>query len=171
MSHAASNTGSLQKRPLSGGQLGNAGRGGKIFTREDQERFLKKYRKYKNVDRAAKAVGFRGTTVFRQLNVSERFRAQYQKVRAEILDSVDAKLWNFALGQEAPVHNGQITALFGILRAYNPERYRENVKVGVTAEGDLATFLQGMNSALAAAASKASLSSQETTQPALEHKE
>lgn len=165
MSHAVAVTGSDKKeRPLSGGQLGNTGRAGKIFTLEAQERFLQKYRKYRNVDRAARAIGFRGTTVFRQVHKSKRFAAQYDAVRAEIHSSLDEKLHNFALGVEVPVHNSQITAIFGVLRAYKPERYRENMKLSVGAEGDFAALLKGMAAHLLPVAER------KNELPAIEHK-
>lgn len=154
-----------------GGVPGNAGRGTKVFTLECQERFLKKYRKYKNVDRAARAIGFRGTTVFRQIRSSERFAAQYMEVRQEIMESLEEKMFGMAIGTEIPVHNSQLTAMFGVLKAFRPERWRENIKVGVGAEGEFATFLQGMTSALAVVATKAvpSLPASVAPLPALEH--
>jgi hypothetical protein len=54
----------------------------------------------------------------------------------------------FAHGLEAPAHNQQLTAMFGVLRAYEPERWRENVKMTHTAEGSLAALLNGMAAAL-----------------------
>lgn len=152
MSHAMQLTESHKNgastRPLSGGRLGNAGRAGKIFSREMQIAFLKKYRVYKNVDRAAKSIGFRGTTVFRQLHASKRFAAEYEEVRMTFMGELEEKLRGFAFGTERPIHNSQITAIFGCLRAFKPERWRENMSVKIGAEGDFATLIRGMSLAL-----------------------
>lgn len=66
----------------------------------------------------------------------------------EHISALEFKLLGFAHGTEYPVHNSQITAIFGCLRAFKPERYRENMKVSVGAEGDFATLIQGMSLAL-----------------------
>lgn len=81
------------------------------------------------------------------------------------------KMHAFGLGIDAPVHPSQLTAMFGVLKAFQPEVWRENVKIGLTAEGALGDFLTGINSALAAVAQKAPLPQlTEEPLPALEHK-
>ncbi len=49
-----------------------------------------------------------------------------------------------------------------MLRAFKPERYRENMKVSVGAEGDFATLLKGMAASL-------SVRNAQEEKPALEH--
>lgn len=177
MSHAAQRTAHGKKgfQPgNAGGVVGNAGRGTKLFTKEDEKRFLKKYRKFMDVERAARAIGFRSTAIYRRKRNSESFAAKLQKVRQEGVESLVDKMLRFAHGRELPVHNGQLTAMFGVLRAFQPETWRENSKLSLSAEGDLATFLQGMSSALAAVNTDTKLlplGSECEAPPALEHKE
>lgn len=66
----------------------------------------------------------------------------------EIVQELDLKLVKFAMGEELPIHNAQTTAIFGVLRAYMPERYRENSKVTLNAEGSLNDLFVGLTAAL-----------------------
>jgi hypothetical protein len=155
-----------------GGVLGNAGRGNKVFTREFQEKFLRLYSSGNhNVESAARKIGFKRRTIYNQIEKSERFAAEFEKARAMSMHGIGDRMHAFAIGIEVPAHQSQLTSMFGVLRAFQPERWRENMKITHDAAGDFATFLQGMSSALAAASAARSLPTDSGAPPALEHKE
>lgn len=116
----------------------------RIFTRECQRKFLKYYARYNDVSKAAAKVGFKKATIYKQARKKPEFGEQMDAVRTQVIDELQDKMIKFAKGTEAPVHGAQLTAMFGVLKAYLPERWRENAKVSVGAEGVLATLLSGM---------------------------
>ncbi len=124
------------------------GRGSKVFTLEHQERFIKKWLQLKSVEKAARAVGFREDTIYKQKHRSKRFAAMYDEAFKRLVAGLGGKMLGFAYGTELPTHNAQLTSMFGVLKAYEPERWRENVKMTHDATGSLAALFNGMAAAL-----------------------
>lgn len=137
-----------QNLPKKGLYENQVGRGSRKFTREDQQKFLRKYTECLDVREAARFVGFKKSTIYKQARKKAEFAEAMDQARTGVVTELQDKMINFARGREAPVHNAQLTAMFGVLKAYLPDRWRENAKVAVSAEGALATLLTGMAACL-----------------------
>lgn len=143
---------------------GQIGRGSKIFSRDAQAKFLKKLASGEHtVQSAAEAAGFKRSTIYLQRERSERFAREFERAYKLSMGAVEDRLHGLAIGRQ---FTGNITAIFGLLRANMPEKYRENMKVSLGAEGDFATLLSGMALALSVRKEEA-----EKNANALEHKE
>ena len=96
-------------------------RKGKL-TADAQRKFLKLFASGHTAFQAAHAIGTSRTAIFDLRARNPKFEAAYVKARERMLDTLEDSMHHMAL-------NGNITAMFGLLRAFRPLRWRENVDV------------------------------------------
>lgn len=90
------------------------------------------------ISSAAKALNITRATVFNARRNDPEFAEALEKARESMLDAVEDMIHE--LGRA-----GNLTALFGVLRAWRPQRWRENVAVSHSGSIDFAgSFAQAM---------------------------
>lgn len=109
------------------------------FTAEKREKFLEEYAKGLTVAQAARKVGVSDITVFNHINKNPDFKRRYQAAMETNTDVLEDSLHSIARG-------GNLTAIFGMLKARRPERWRERM--------DLTNSDGSIHKALAAAVRK-----------------
>lgn len=97
------------------------------FTLEKRLEFLHYYRTGMSVRAAAAHVGTTGVTVFNTVRKDEEFAKQYHAAREVNTDGVEDYLHTQA-------GRGNVTAIFGILKARRPSVWRENHQVNLSGE-------------------------------------
>lgn len=110
------------------------------FTRERRQKFLDKFRSGTSVAVAARHAGVSDVTVFVTKRRDPEFAKQYAEAFELNLDCLEDTLRKFALA-------GNVTALFGCLRAFRPAVWRESQTVKVEDGGFTAAFAQAMTQA------------------------
>lgn len=112
----------------------------KKFNGEAQSRFLKLFALGGTVQEAARAAGVSALTVHKEKRANADFAKRFQDALELNTDGVEDLLRNLAA-------QGNITAVFGVLRARRPGVWREqkavdaNVNVNLAASGELFTQL------------------------------
>lgn len=92
------------------------------FTSEMQQRFCRLYSAGGTVRMAARKCGVTNVTVFEHARKDDNFKEMYERARELNLDGLEDDIRTLAC-------NGNLTAMFGMLRAFRSERWRENYKV------------------------------------------
>lgn len=98
------------------------------FGLQNRKKFLLAYGRGLTVEAAAHEVGVSSVTVFKHVRKNPKFKAKFLKARELSLDVLEDLLHQHA-------RSGNITAIFGMLRARRPETWRENHKVDLTSGG------------------------------------
>jgi hypothetical protein len=91
-----------------------------------QEEFLRRYSEGGTVREHANALGVSHVAIFRLKNRDEAFEKRFLEAQETNTDLLEDHLVRMATTAGAP---GNVTALFGALRARRPERWRENFKL------------------------------------------
>lgn len=102
----------------------------KKFNAEAQERFLRVFALGGTVMEAARAAGVAAITVHRERRRDPEFARRFQDALELNTDGVEDLLRNLAAG-------GNVTAIFGVLRARRPSVWRESKTVDVNATHDV----------------------------------
>ena len=98
------------------------------FGLKNRKRFLVAYGRGLTVEAAAHEVGVSSVTVFKHVRKNPKFKAKFLRARELSIDVLEDLLHQHA-------RSGNITAIFGMLRARRPEVWRENQKVDITSGG------------------------------------
>lgn len=118
------------------------------FTPEKRALFCETYAGGSTVHQAAKVAGVSATVVFYHRRINPDFTKQYEDAQDANTNFLEAHLLRHALESGVP---GNITALFGLLRARRPAVWRENHRVEVSGKVEHsfpAAFAAAMNSEL-----------------------
>lgn len=118
------------------------------FTPEKRALFCETYASGTTVHKAAQAAGVSATAVFYHRRINPDFAKQYEEAQDANTNFLEAHLLRHALETAVP---GNITALFGLLRARRPQVWRENHKVEVSGKVEHsfpAAFAAAMSSEL-----------------------
>lgn len=102
----------------------------KKFNAEAQERFLRYFAIGGTVAEAARAAGVSAVSVHREKRHNAEFAKRYANALELNTDGVEDLLRNLASG-------GNVTAIFGVLRARRPGTWREQKAVDVNATHDV----------------------------------
>lgn len=78
------------------------------------------------VTAAARRCGVTAATVYLRCRADDVFRREFDAAKEIVGDHVEERLFDVAMGD---VRKGNVTALFGWLRANRPHKFRENVKI------------------------------------------
>lgn len=92
------------------------------FTPEKEDEFLRLYETGITVFKAASAIGLSASTIFRRRRMDPEFSKRFDEAREVNLDNLEDILQQQAI-------NGNTIAIFGLLKAFRPQRWRENVNV------------------------------------------
>lgn len=95
------------------------------FTPEKKTAFLALYASGKSIFDSATEVGVSSVTVFNHVRSDEEFAALYRKAVEANTDNLEDHLYRMAFNKMP----GNILAVFGILKARRPEKWRETAKV------------------------------------------
>ena len=95
------------------------------FDLSKRNEFLKVYREGMTIREAANHVGVSFNSVMHQKKNNPRFHALFEKAREQKMDGLEDHLMAMAEGRA----KGNVLAIFGILRANRPEKWRESAKV------------------------------------------
>ena len=115
------------KPPAGKARTGRGAPDAERFTQEKKRQFLALYAGTgHSVRSCAEQVGVTGVTVFNHINDDPVFAKAYARAVERHTDKLEDHLVDHAWDKETP---GNIVALFGMLRARRPERWRENFKV------------------------------------------
>lgn len=115
------------------------------LTAEVRADFLRYYASGFSAYVAARKVGVTRTAIFELRRRDAEFAKKYEAAREASLDAMEDNMQDMA-------NNGNLTAMFGILRAFRPGRWRENVKVEHSGTVDIpASFAQAMEQMQSAA--------------------
>ncbi len=96
------------------------------LTPEKRADFLRIYASGKSVEYAANEIGFSRTAIFNLIDRDEAFADAYERAQKRNTTALEDHLMKHATEPKTP---GNIIALFGLLKARNPGRWRENVKL------------------------------------------
>jgi len=93
------------------------------FTAEKKRQFLELYRQAATtVAKCAAAVEVSSVTVFTHVRTDPEFGKAYELAKELNTDHVEEMLFEHALDKRQP---GNLVAIFGVLKARRPEKYRE----------------------------------------------
>jgi len=92
------------------------------FTLDLQREFCALYARGGTVPMAAKKCGVTSVTIYEHARTDENFKAMYEAATELNTDDLESLLHQMARA-------GNITALFGTLKARRPERWRDNFKI------------------------------------------
>lgn len=92
------------------------------FTLERQKAFLRLFATGLPVKYAAEEVGVSHVTVFNHCRKGGKFKELFDEARELNLDSLEDRLHELAIA-------GNPVAIFGVLKAFRPDRWRENMRV------------------------------------------
>jgi len=107
------------------------------FTAEKKKRFLELYAsEVKSVRECAEAVGVTARTVFYHARTDERFARAYERAVVENTDLLEDRMIDHVRDKG---FGGNLIALFGLLRARRPEKWRDYQKVEHTGQVMLVT--------------------------------
>lgn len=95
------------------------------FTTLKKDQFLTLYSRGGSVRAVAKAVGVSTVTVFNHARNDPEFRDKYHQAMESNTDALEDVLHEMAL-------QGNVAAVFGILKARRPERWRDNYQARAT---------------------------------------
>ena len=115
-------------------------RHGARLTPKKRQRFLEILRETANVTAACDELGFSRTSIYRWRQVDEKFRDEWEEAMNQAIDALEQAARQRALhGVKEPVfHRGEVcghirkysdTLTIFLLKAYRPERFRENITV------------------------------------------
>ena len=97
------------------------------FTPEKKRQFLELYRHAATtVAKCAEVVGISTVSVFTHVRSDPAFAKAYELAKELNTDHVEEMLYEHALDKSQP---GNLIAIFGVLKARRPEKYREVHKV------------------------------------------
>jgi hypothetical protein len=95
------------------------------------------------VRRAARKLGFTGVAVFSLCRRDEEFKAKFDSARETSVDALEDSLHDLAC-------RGNVTAIFGLLKARRPKVWRENMHVSGNVEHNFSSeFAAAMSRATA----------------------
>lgn len=95
------------------------------FTAEKRNQFITLYREGASIKEAADIVGVCFSTVFTHLRKNEKFKKRFEAAKNIHLNTLEDHLVRMATGNA----KGNVIALFGVLRANRPEKWRESAKL------------------------------------------
>lgn len=107
------------------------------FTRARQQKFLDAYATGTSVSTAARKAGTTDVAVYAARRRDPEFAKQYAEAHELNLDCLEDLLKKFAI-------KGNVTALFGCLRAFRPAVWREQHTMKVEDGGFAAAFAEAM---------------------------
>jgi len=109
------------------------------FTPEKQAAFLAEYAQGGSVNSCAKKIGVASVTIFSHVRNDEEFAKKYRSAQELNVDQLEDVL-------EAHALTGNVTAIFGCLRARRPAVWRETHGVQISASAETAAaFFAAMN--------------------------
>lgn len=112
------------------------------FTTEKREEFLQHYSQGGTVAACARKVGVSKVTVFNHVRTDKEFADRYRLALELNLDSIEDSITQLAC-------KGNLTAMFGVLRAKRPNVWRESYGMKLEAgDGFAAAFAAAMKETL-----------------------
>lgn len=97
-----------------------------VFTQKVRETFLELFSSGMNLHAAAEQAGTSHKTIYAHIEKDPEFAAAYEAAKLKSYSKLEHHLHRMATQRDVP---GLPVAVFGLLRAYNPQRWRENVKI------------------------------------------
>lgn len=129
------------------------------FTEKIKQRVLKFVREGYPVVRAARKAGTTDVTVFDHRRKDPEFGKAFEEALEAGTDMLEDKLHDMAIG-------GNITAIFGTLKARRPQKWREHYKIDHGADGSFAAaFAMAMTGASSGQASDSKEKPSRTDRP------
>lgn len=112
------------------------------FTEQKRQAFLEAYESGHSVSASCEIAGISRVTVYRTVRTDPQFAAAFRAATELNTDACEDRLLQMATEAKVP---GNVVALFGILKARRPERWRDQVSLQHAATVDFAaTFAEAM---------------------------